>query len=195
MFQSIVVILAIVLYRNGGPQVSQFSYHLWIVVVDFDRRYVLNYSFDFVLNVGDYHGVVGRQVTARLLDDCRMRYVLIVTDLLDCVDNVVREFLGAVIGRRVKRRLGAVVVNRHPAAHIEQVHRHLHLIDLGINTRRFFHSVLDALDVGQLRSNVEMQQLEHVDATGFFETTNNFEHLCRRQAKLGSFAAGLLPAA
>ena len=124
-----------------------------------------------------------------------MRNVLVIAHLLDDVDDVVGKFLRAVIGRRVESGFRTIIVDRHAPADIEQVDRHFHLMDLGVDARGFFHRVLDALDVRQLRSDVKVQQPQHVDALGFFHLTDDFEEFRRRQAELGSFAARFLPAA
>ena len=99
VFQSVVIILAIIFDRNCFAQIAKLNYDLRIIFLNFDRRYVFNYSFDFILYVRDYQRVIGGQVTARLLDDRRMRHVFVVADLLDCVDNVVGEFLRRVVHR------------------------------------------------------------------------------------------------
>ncbi len=118
-----------------------------------------------------------------------MRNVLVVADLLDRVDDVVGKFLRRVVCRRIERRFRTVVIDRHAAADIEQLNRHFHLIDLRVDARGFLHRVLDALDVGELRADVKVQQLQHVDAIGFFQPANHFEQFGGRQSELCSFAA------
>ena len=98
MFERVVVELAVVLDRDRLAQVGQLDDDLRVVLLDLNRRDVLNHRFDLVLDVGDEDGVVGRQIPARLLDDRRVRDVLVVADLHDRVNHVVGELLRAVVG-------------------------------------------------------------------------------------------------
>ena len=104
-----------------------------------------------------------------------MRNVFVVADLLDRVDDVVGKLLRRVVCGRVKRRFRSVVVDSHAAADVEQIDRDLHLVDLRVNARRFLHRILDALDIGELRADMEVEQLQHVHAIGFFETPDHFQ--------------------
>src|SRR4029450_9003546 len=101
-----------------------------------------------------------------------MRYVLIVADLLNGVDHIVGEFLGGVVGGRIKCSLRTIVIDSHTATAVEQFDRHVTLVDLGMGARGFLHGVLDALDVGELRSDVKVKQFQHVHPTSIFESTN-----------------------
>src|SRR5215204_2681473 len=193
VFERVVVVLAVVLDRDRLAQVGQLDDDLRVVVVHLDGRDVLDDRLYLREDVGDEDGVVGRKIPARLLDDGRVRDVLVVADLHDGVDDVVGELLRRVVGRRVEGRLRAVVVNGHPAADVEEVNGHLHLDDLGVDARGLLHRVLDALDVCELRADVEVQELEHVDAPRLLHAADGLQNLGRREPELRRLAARLLP--
>ena len=67
------------------------------------------------------------------------------------------------------------------------------LTDLGVSAGGLLHRVLDALDVGQLRADMKVQQPEHVDAAGFLQPADDLEDLGRRQTELRRLAARLFP--
>src|SRR5947209_1591896 len=194
VLQRVVIILAVVLDRDRLAQVREFGDDLRVVLLDLNRRDVLDHGLDLALDVGDEDGVVGRKVAPRLLDDRRVRHVLVVADLHDRVDHVVGELLRRVVGRGVEGRLRAVVVDGHAAAHVQKLDRHLHLVNLRVDARGLLHRVLDALDVGELRADVEVQELEHVYAPLVLHPADGLKNLGRRQSELRRLAARLLPA-
>src|ERR1051326_4461192 len=164
MFKRVVVILAIVLDADRLTQITEFDHDLRIVFVDLDRRNVFDDGFN-----------------------------LIVTNLFDCIDNVVRKLLRRVVRRRIKRRLRTVVIDGHAAANVEQLDRHLHLVNLRVNARGFLHRILDALDVRELRTDVEVKQLQHVQPARFFDAPNDFQQLGGGHTNLRRFTARLFP--
>ena len=104
MFESVVVVFAIVLDADRLAQVAEFNYDLRIVVLNFNGRDIFDDGVDFLQDIGYQNRVIGGQVTTRFLDNCRMRDVFVVTDLLDGIDDVIGKFLRRVICRRVKGR-------------------------------------------------------------------------------------------
>ena len=194
MLESVVIVLAIILNRDGLAQVAQLNHDLRIVFVDFNRRDVFDHRLDFLEHVGHQNRVISGKKTAGFLNNRRMRDVFIFADLFDRVDDVVGELLRVVVCGRVKCRLRAIVVNRHAAANVQQVDWDFHLINLGIDARGFLHGVLDALDICQLRSNVKVQQPQHFSPIGFFQTIDHFQQLGGGESELGRFAAGFFPA-
>src|ERR1051326_1942428 len=194
MLESVVVILAIILDRNCLSQVAELDDYLRIVFINFDRRDVFDHSFDLFQYIGYQDGVIGRQVTSRFLNDCRMGDVFVFTDLFDGIDDIVGKFLGGVIRGGIKSRSRPVVIDRHPAADVEQFNRNFHLKDLGIDPGGFFHCVFDPLDVGQLRADGKVQQPQHVNPVGFFQTINYFQQFGGGEPELRRFTAGFLPA-
>ena len=51
MFESVVIVLAIILDGDRLAQVAEFDHNLRIVFVDLDRSDVFDYGFDFVEHV------------------------------------------------------------------------------------------------------------------------------------------------
>ena len=58
-----------------------------------------------------------------------------------------------------------------------------------IDARRFLHRILDALDVGELRTNVKVKQSQHVDAAGVFKAIDDFQQFRGSQSELGGFTS------
>ena len=189
MLKRVVIVLAIVFDRDCFAQIAQFNHHLWIILFDCNRRDVFDHRFDFFQHVGNQDGVIGRKKAAGFLNDCGIRNVFVVTDLLDRINDVVGEFLRVIICRRIERGLRSVVIHGHAAADIQQLDRNFHLINFRIDARGFFHRVLDALDVGKLRTDVKVQQPQHLDSSGFFQTIDHLEQFSCSQPKLGGFTA------
>ena len=150
-------------------------------------------GLDLVLDVGDEDRVIGGKISARFLDYCRMRNVFVVADGLDHVYDVVGEFAGVVICRRFERGPRTVVIDGHAAADVEILDRHAHLPDLGIGPGGLLHRVLDPFDIGELRTDVEMEQPQHVDPACLLEPADDLQDLGRRQAEFCGLAAGLFP--
>ena len=133
---------------------------------------------------------------ARLGDDVRVRDAVGVADLLDREDDVVRVLLHRVVHRRREVGLRAVVVDAEAAADVE-VRQALRaeLVQLDEQPAGLAQRVLDALDRGDLRAEVEVEQLERVDLVPRLELVDRLDHLGRGQAELREVAARLLPAA
>src|ERR1043165_9983283 len=123
-----------------------------------------------------------------------MRNVLVITHLFDRVDNVVGKFLCRVIGRRVESCFRSVVIDRHTTADVQKIDRRFQLVNLRVHASRFLHRILDALDVGELRTDMEVKELQHVHAIGFLQTADHLQKLGSSQTKLRGLATGFFPA-
>jgi hypothetical protein len=71
----------------------------------------------------------------------------------------------------------------------------VHLANLGVDASRFLHRVLDTFDIGDLGSDMKVQQLQRVYHLKFAKESNAFEHFGRSQPELGGFAARRRPLA
>src|SRR5690606_16524439 len=60
---------------------------------------------------------------------------------------------------------------------------------------RLFHRILYPLDVRKLRADMEMQQLEHVNAAGVLELANDVKDLSGGEPELSSLTSGFFPLA
>ena len=135
------------------------------------------------------HRMVRDDGAARFRDDVRMRHLLVVADIHDVVDDVVRVLLERVVHRGVELRTRAVVVDGQSAADVEILERMPHLVELRVVHRRLAHGALDGEDVGDLRADVEVQQLERRLHLGLAQDLDRFENLGGRETELRMLAA------
>ena len=108
-----------------------------------------------------------------------MRHVLVVADAFDDIDNVVGELLHGVVDARLEPRLRAVVVHAQAAADVEELDPAADLPQLRIHASRLLHRVLHALDVGDLRADVKVQQFQLAVELRLLEHPHAFEQFGR----------------
>src|SRR5258705_4601119 len=69
------------------------------------------------------------------------------------------------------------------------------MVDLGIDSGGCFNRVLNALDVGESRADVKVEQLQHVASVSCFKSPDHFQQFGSSQTKLGRFSTRLFPPA
>ena len=144
-------------------------------------------------DVGDQHRVVRGHGTTRLGYHRRMVQTVLITGRTNRPDHVVGVLIQAIVDRAVRLRTRSFVIDAQAAADIEAFDVNAQLRQFDVETRRLTHAGSDVADVGHLRTQMEVQQLQAVDATRFAHDLNQFQHLRRRQTKLRLFAAARLP--
>ena len=122
-------------------------------------------------------------------DHRRVRQAVFFTGIADRPDDVVRVFVQAVVYRAVRLRAGPFVVHAEAAAHVEALNIHAKLVQLDVETRGFTHAGGDVANIGHLRTEVEVQQLNAVQTTALAQDFHQLQHLVCRQAELGFLAA------
>ncbi len=142
----------------------------------------------------DEHAVVGGDGPSTLGDYGGTGNLLIITDLLHRIDDVVRVLLQRIVGAGRGSGVRAVVVHREAAAHI-QILDIGHLSRFGINPRRLVHCVLDRPDVGDLRADMEVEHLQAASKPSLLEDSHQFQGLAGREAELGRLPTRLHPPA
>ena len=141
------------------------------------------------------HRVVRRQGAARLGDDRRLRDARFGAGLLQVVHDVVGVLLHGVVHRRLEVGRAAVVVDAQAAAAVEVLDGAAHAVQAHQRVGRLAQRVLQRADLGDLRAEVEVQQLDAVRHALALHALDHHHHLARGEAELGAVAAGLLPAA
>ncbi len=111
-------------------------------------------------HIRDENSMMRRDGATALRHDRRRRNVFGLADFVDGINDIVGELLHAVVDAAIRCRAAAVVIDAQPAADIEIFYRESHFVDFGIDTRGFFDGVLDPADIGNLRSDVEVQHFE-----------------------------------
>src|SRR6478735_8202 len=109
--------------------------------------------------------------------------------------DVGRVLFELVVFGCVKVGLGAVVVDRETAAHVDVAHLAAELGQLHIDVRRFLHRVLDGDDARDLAADMEVQQLQAVEHVALGQAIDDLDHLRGREPELGAVPRGICPTA
>ena len=147
-------------------------------------------------HIDDQHRVVGSQRTAALGDDIGMWQVVAVGGIDKGVDTVVDILLDGVVDRALARgRPCAVVVDAQSASAVDEIDVIAHFVQLDIELRSLAECRLYASDLGNLRTDVEMDEAQAVAHASPVEQIEGFEQFCTRQSELRGVAAALFPLA
>ena len=146
-------------------------------------------------DVEDQHRVVRDHGAAGLGDDVGVRDALAVAGLLDRGDDVVGVLLHRVVHRRVEVGLRAVVVDAEAAADVDVARLRAHLVQADEDAARLAQRVLVGADGGDLRADVEVQQLEAVEHVLGAQAVDGLDDLDRGEAELRAVAGRLDPLA
>ncbi len=144
-------------------------------------------------DVRHQHRVVRGHRTPGLGDHRRVRQAVLFTRIANGPDNVVGVLVQAVVYGTVGLRAGPFVIHAQTAAHVKALDVHAQLVQLDVETGRLTHARRDIADVGHLRTEVEVQELDAVQATTFTHDLHQLQNLVRREAEFGFLTAGGLP--
>ncbi len=117
------------------------------------------------------------------------------TDTSEAVDDGIGVLRQLVVHGKPVARTGTVVIDGETTADIGRVDRCAQGAQLGIEARSFGNAARNIAQIADLRTHVEMQQTQPVQAIMLAQAFDNIEHLLRRKAELGPIAAGVLPVA
>ena len=144
--------------------------------------------------VDDKDGVVRRQASSALGDDVRMRNTVLVGCIHECIDAVVDIFLNAVIhGTLAVGRAGTVVVDPQTASAVDEIDAVPHPAQVHVILCCLVEGGLDAAYLGNLRSDVEVNEVQAVVQPLLVERLQRLEQLRRSESELGGIAAALGP--
>src|SRR5690606_12687212 len=102
-------------------------------------------------------------------------------------------FLHAVIRRTIRTRIGAFVIDTETAADIDPVDRYAEAAQLGVVARGFAQGALDIANVGELRSEVIVHQLQRLQLIPLAQRRNHRQRLRCGKTEFGFFSARILP--
>ena len=120
----------------------------------------LNILFDRAEGFDHENGMMSHDRAAAFADDRGMRDALGVANLHDVVNDVVAILLERIVRRAVETGARTIIIDAEPAADIEITKLVAQLRELRIITGRFAHRAFDRRDVGHLRADMEMDELE-----------------------------------
>src|SRR5437763_6654728 len=104
--------------------------------------------------------MMGDNGPSALADDVRVRHLLRVANVSDIINDVVGIFLKRVVSRAVKGRPAAVVIDAQSSTDVDILNCEAHFEELGVEARGLLDRLFDRQDVGDLRTNMEMEQLQ-----------------------------------
>ncbi len=133
--------------------------------------------------VGDRHHVVGHHHAARLGEQRRLARAHLAAGLDHLEHHLRRVLLERVVGRRRVRRARAVVVDADAAAEVEVAQLRRQLLQLGVDAGALADGRLDALDLGDLRADVEVQQRQLLDHPGGRQLAHHRQQLVGRRGR------------
>ena len=185
----VVEMLAAVLAVERGAQVEQLRDRLGRLARG--RGELLRLGLlDHAEDIDDEHGMVRDDGAAAFADERGVRDFLLVADVGDVIDHVARVFAERVVRAAVVGGTAAVVIDAEPAAHVEVLEPEAELLELGVVARAFAHGALHRLDVGNLRADVEVHELQAILHLVRAEQFGRLHHLGGGKAELRVLAAG-----
>src|SRR6266496_3009745 len=142
-------------------------------------------DLDAAEDVHDHARVVRGDRPARLRDDVGLGDALVAADALQVVDDVADVLLERVVdGRALAVVVRPDVVDPEAAAHVEVLDGQAHLAELGVDARALVDGVLDDADVGELRADVEVEQLRAVLLPRLLQDADGVDELGDGEAEL-----------
>ena len=151
---------------------------------------------DALHDIDDEHGVVCGERAAPFGDEVGMGYVVLVGSVNEGVHAVVDVLLdGIVHGTFGVAGACAVVVHAEAAAAVDKFDVEAQCVELHVELCRLAQGGGDAAYFGDLRTDVEVDELEAVVHAHLVEHLQCFEQFRGVEAELGGVAAALLPLA
>ena len=141
------------------------------------------------------HGMVRGDGASAFADQHRMRNFFFVADFLHGANDVAGVFVERIVDRAVEGGARSVVVDAESASNIEVAEFVTELLQFGVKPRSLAHGAFDRADVGNLRSDVEMDKLEAVGHALAAEQFARPDQFRGGQAELGVLAAARRPLA
>ena len=105
---------------------------------------------------------MGNDCAAAFVHDGRMRNIFGIANVHDAPDHVISIFLKGVIRGAVEIAARSVVINPEPAANIEITELMAKLGKFCVIARCFAHCAFDRRNVGNLRTDMKMNQLQTI---------------------------------
>ncbi len=113
----------------------------------------------------------------------------------ESADHVARILAHGIVDRAEAARASAFVVDAQAAADVNGIDGRAQAQQALVEAGAFTQAELDVADVGDLRAQVEMHQLQAGQRTGLAQALHHGEHLAGGETELGLLAAGVLPLA
>ncbi len=138
--------------------------------------------------------MVRGQRASALRDQVRHRHLGLAARLRHRVDDVVGVLLERVVHARVAlRRSRAVVIDAEPTAHVDVRELHAHFTQFDVKAGNFLQPGLDEPDVRDLRTEMEVDELEDFELSRLAKAVDEFDELRRIEPELALLPGTLRP--
>ena len=182
-----------ILARHGLEVVGHLVQQRVILAIDRGHRLLRRRLH--VDHAHEQQRMVRGEGASGLADDVRHRQLAVAAHFREGVDDVVRVLLQRVVHARLRGGLRAVVVHAEAAADVHVRDVEAHRAQFGVEARQLLQAALDEADVGDLRSQMAVDQLHDAELAGRGQLVDDLHELGGAQAELRLLAAGLRPAA
>ena len=145
-------------------------------------------------DINHQYGVVGRKRAPTLCDEVRMLDIVLVGCINEGIDTIVYILLDRVVYRAFAAgRTGAVVIYAKTTATIYEIYIVAHLVEVDIELCCFAEGSLDAADLGNLASDVEVDEAQAVVESHLLNLVEGGEQFGACQTELRCIATALSP--
>ena len=145
-------------------------------------------------DIDDQDRMMGRERTAALGDEVRVLDIALVGCIYECIDTVVHILLDRVVyGALAAGRAGAVVIYTESATAIYEIYIVAHLVEANIELGCLTESSLNAANLGNLTSDMEVDKAQTVVESHLVYLLEGCEQFCAGQAELRCIAAAFSP--
>ena len=144
--------------------------------------------------INHQYGVVCRERAATLGDEVRMLDIVLVGCINESIDTVVHILLDRVVyGALAAGRAGAVVIYAKTTTAIYEIYIVAHLVEVDVELCSLTESRLDAADLGNLASDVEVDEAQAVVESHLLNLVEGGEQFGTCQTELRCIATALSP--
>ena len=167
--------------------IKNFFHHFGRVICNFNLLTPLRKT-GYIQHVEDKNGMMRGHSPARLGDDVRVWQVFCLADFQQVIDHIVGIFLHRIIGAGCESGPRPVIVDTQSTANIYVLDVASKLHQFGIEPPHLLQTVFDPADVGDLTSQMKVNQFDTIENVFTFCDFQGFHQFHRVQSELGVFS-------
>ena len=171
---------------SGIQNIKNFFHHFRRVTGNFNLFTPFREA-GHIQHIDNENGMMRSHRPTRLGDNIRVRQVFRLAYFQQVVDHIVGIFLHRIIGAGSKGGPRPVIVYTQTTAHIYVLDVASKLHQFGIEPPNLFQAVFDPADVGDLASQMKVDQFDTIEDVFIFGDFQGFHQLHCIESKLGVF--------